>query len=122
MKSQRVLMNAQTENSKSRIRNLNFPTVAVVIPTYNSISMLRNCLDSLRDLDYPKELLSIVVVDNASRDGTAEVIRLHYPHVALSVQDENTGFAAACNRGAALADTDYVAFLNDDAAAERGWL
>ena len=98
------------------------PTVAVVIPTYNSISMLRSCLDSLRDLDYPRERLSIVVVDNASRDGTADSVRLRYPHVALSVQDENTGFAFACNRGAALAGTDYVAFLNDDAVAERGWL
>ncbi|HKP55053.1 MAG TPA: glycosyltransferase family 2 protein [Chloroflexia bacterium] len=107
-------------NPKSEIRNPK--SVTVVIPTYNSIGMLRNCLDSLRDIDYPKEKMHVVVVDNASKDGTAETLRLRYPHVTVSIQEENTGFAAACNKGAALAETEYVAFLNDDAIAETGWL
>ena len=97
-------------------------TVTIIIPTYNSLSLLRGCLDSLRDLDYPRDSLQIVVVDNASTDGTAEILRLRYPHVRISAQDENMGFAPACNRGAALADTEYIAFLNDDAIADRGWL
>jgi GT2 family glycosyltransferase len=98
------------------------PTVAIVIPTYNSIGLLSGCLKSLRDLDYPKDRLTIVVVDNASRDGTASTLGARYPEVLVSTQEKNTGFAAACNRGAALADAEYVAFLNDDALAERGWL
>jgi GT2 family glycosyltransferase len=98
------------------------PSVSIVIPTYNSIALLCGCLDSLRDLDYPKDRLNVVVVDNASRDGTADTVRSRYPHVLVSTQEKNTGFATACNRGAALAETEYVAFLNDDALTERGWL
>jgi GT2 family glycosyltransferase len=115
------IADAQGEsNPKSKIQNPKF--VTVVIPTYNSIGMLRSCLDSLREIDYPKDKMRVIVVDNASRDGTAETLRLRYPHVTVSTQQENTGFAVACNRGAALADTEYVAFLNDDAVADRGWL
>jgi|GEM_PF-1124306 len=107
-------------NPKSKIRNPK--SVTVVIPTYNSIGMLRSCLDSLREVDYPKDKMRVIVVDNASRDGTSETLRLRYPHVTVSKQQENTGFAVACNRGAALADTEYVAYLNDDAVADSGWL
>jgi GT2 family glycosyltransferase len=99
-------------------------SVTVVIPTYNNARLLRDCLVSLRDLDYPRELLRVVVVDNASHDDTVASIAaagrsLTVQHIRL---DENTGFAPACNRGAREASTEWVAFLNDDAVADPQWL
>ena len=99
-------------------------SVAIVIPTYNNARLLRECLLSLRDLDYPRDKLQVIVVDNASRDGTAEAMgaagrSLSARHVNL---DTNTGFAYACNQGAREADTEWVAFLNDDAIADKDWL
>ena len=63
-----------------------------------------------------------MVVDNLSTDRTREIIRERFPYVKLVALETNTGFAVACNRGATLAKGDFVAFLNNDAVADRGWL
>ena len=63
-----------------------------------------------------------VVVDNGSRDGTVEWLRETRPAVELVELPDNIGFAAAVNRGMDIADTPYVALLNDDAQADPGWL
>ena len=109
-------------NPQSEIHNPQFPNVAVVIPTHNNLSLLLECLESLRKLDWPRERLEIIVVDNASTDRTQEVLGGRYPYVNLVKLDTNTGFAPACNRGAAEAGAEYVAFLNNDAVADPGWL
>ena len=71
------------------------PTVAVVIPSWNSVDLLPRCLDSFAgqgEVDLP-------VVDNGSADGSVELLRKRgIPHVALA---ENLGFAAAVHLGAA---------------------
>jgi GT2 family glycosyltransferase len=98
------------------------PTVSVVIPTHNNLSLLLECLDSLRKQDYPQESTEIIVVDNASTDRTGQVLTERFPHIKLVSLDTNTGFAAACNRGASAAKSDYLAFLNNDALADKSWL
>jgi len=97
-------------------------TVAVVIPTYNNLRLLMECLQAVRGLSYPREKLEIIVVDNGSTDGTARMLAGRHPHVRCISLEKNTGFAVACNRGAAEASSEYVAFLNDDAVPERGWI
>jgi GT2 family glycosyltransferase len=96
--------------------------VSVVIPTHNNLSLLLECIESLRDQDYPQEEMEMIVVDNASTDRTRQVITERFPYVKLIGLDTNTGFAVACNRGAAAAKGDYVAFLNNDAVADSKWL
>ncbi|MEO8288344.1 MAG: glycosyltransferase family 2 protein [Chloroflexota bacterium] len=96
--------------------------VSIVIPTYNNLSLLLECLGSLRLLDYPAELIEIVVVDNASTDRTQAVLKDRFPYVKLVTLDTNTGFAVACNKGAAVASGEYIAFLNNDAVVDPGWL
>jgi glycosyltransferase involved in cell wall biosynthesis len=50
------------------------PSVALVIPTFDGSRFLRGCLDSVAALDYPRDLLETIVVDNGSTDGTAELL------------------------------------------------
>jgi hypothetical protein len=96
--------------------------VSVVIPTYNNLGLLRDCLRSVHALDYSAGRLEVTVVDNGSSDGTHRAV--HAPEVGVRCLrlEQNTGFAAACNRGAAESSGDYVAFLNDDALADPQWL
>lgn len=96
--------------------------VSVVIPTLNNVRLLSQCLLALRQIVYPKEALELVVADNGSTDDTADVLKRRFPEVKRVNLGRNTGFAAACNRGAAEASGEYVAFLNDDAIAEPDWL
>lgn len=63
--------------------------------------------------------MEIIVVDNASTDGSQALVRDRYPQVTLLALEENVGFAAANNRGTAVADGDYVLFLNSDTRVER---
>jgi GT2 family glycosyltransferase len=95
---------------------------AVVIPTWNGAHFLAGSLASLAEQTHPAD---IIVVDNASTDGTAELVRERFPDVMLIALDANRGFAGAVNVGLerALADgADYVALLNNDALAEADWL
>lgn len=73
------------------------PHVGVIIPAWNAISHTLECLKSLQRLDYPN--YSIVLVDNGSTDGTLERVREQYPHVTTIRNEQNAGFAHACNQG-----------------------
>ncbi|MGD1048892.1 MAG: glycosyltransferase family 2 protein [Candidatus Krumholzibacteriaceae bacterium] len=87
----------------------------VIIVNWNAGAQLRRCLDSLARTERDGfDLSRVVVVDNASRDGSAE--GLDYPALPLSVirNERNEGFAAACNRGASGSRADYILFLNPD--------
>lgn len=97
-------------------------TVTVVIPTYNNLALLRGCLRSVARLDYPQSRLQVLVVDNGSSDGTYEAVHALGTGTRCIRMDHNSGFAAACNHGAAEADGEYIAFLNDDAVADPHWL
>ena len=72
--------------------------VSVVVVNYRGVEDTIACLDGLRDLDYPE--LEVIVVDNASGDGSAEVLTARFPDARVVALDENTGFAGGCNHGA----------------------
>jgi GT2 family glycosyltransferase len=92
-------------------------TVAVVIPSWNSVGLLPRCLGSLRDQGVELEPL---VVDNGSSDGTVACLeRQGVPHLALA---ENTGFAAAVNLGVRRTAAPFVLVLNADTVLEPGAL
>lgn len=116
------MTSAMPEQSATPNPQSTMAMVSVVIPTYNNLSLLLECIDSLRTMDYPREQLEIIVVDNASDDRTPQVIADRFPYIKLIRMETNTGFAVACNRGATAAQGDYVAFLNNDALADSNWL
>lgn len=91
------------------------PKVAVVIPTWNSVALLPRLLDSIAAQEEPIEVLA---VDNGSGDGTVELLEERgIPHLTLG---ENTGFAAAVDRGADRTAAPFVMPLNADTELEPG--
>ncbi|KZX20174.1 glycosyltransferase family 2 protein [Rathayibacter tanaceti] len=86
--------------------------VSIVIVTYNSVGVIRSCLDALDGRD---ESIEIVVVDNLSRDETVAVLRAEYPAVQVVENTENAGFSRAVNLGAAHASGRHLLLLNPDA-------
>ena len=88
--------------------------VTVVVLAHNRREQLALTLRKLRDeLDYPRSRLQLIVVDNASSDGTAEMVRSEFPDVELIANDENVGIAA-WNRGLERGRGDYLLTLDDD--------
>jgi N-acetylglucosaminyl-diphospho-decaprenol L-rhamnosyltransferase len=87
--------------------------VSIIIVTFNSADMIGMCLDSLGlDENLRRE---IFVVDNASTDAGARVVRTHYPRIRLVVNEENRGFAAANNQVLPWCRGRYLFYLNPDA-------
>jgi GT2 family glycosyltransferase len=93
--------------------------VTVLVVTWRAVDLLPACLDSLRAQTLPHDLL---VVDNASTDGTAALLAERYPEARVLRLPRNAGFAGGVAAGLAAVASPYVAVLNDDAVAEPGWL
>jgi len=99
------------ESSGFRRRGGHWPSVSVIIPTYNRADLLPAAVSSaLMQEPMPLEVL---VVDDGSTDATAEVCR-RFPHPVRVIRQENAGAAAARNRGIAEAKGEIVAFLDSD--------
>lgn len=92
--------------------------LSVIIVSYNTRQLLDDCLKSVTAAQAPPGGVEIIVVDNASSDGSGELVRTAYPDVSLIANVENVGFAAANNQGAAAANGRYLLFLNSDTRVE----
>ncbi|GAB4265257.1 MAG: hypothetical protein Kow0080_05250 [Candidatus Promineifilaceae bacterium] len=88
--------------------------LSIIIVNYNTRQLLDDCLASIDAAEVSPGGLEVIVVDNASRDGSQQMVREKYPRVVLVENEENLGFAAANNRGVAVANGRYVLFLNSD--------
>jgi GT2 family glycosyltransferase len=93
----------------------------IVIVSYRSRDLLRACLESLRKYP-PAAPLHVHVVDNASGDGVAEVVRTEFPDVDLTVAERNLGFAKASNIGIHRGRSPFVLLLNPDTEVTEGAL
>jgi GT2 family glycosyltransferase/glycosyltransferase involved in cell wall biosynthesis len=93
--------------------------VSVVIVSYNTRGMLHRCLEALIAQALPMQVL---VVDNASTDGSVDMVREEFPAVELKVLDDNAGFARANNVAFDECRGRYVLLLNSDAFLEEGAL
>lgn len=99
------------------------PRASIVILNLNGRHHLQGCFESLAKLDYPKEKLELILVDNASNDGSIEEMRQQHSDVRLFVNERNVGFAAGCNQGAREArEPGVYVFLNNDMRVEPEWL
>ncbi len=92
----------------------NTPDISVIIVSFNTCDLLRKCLQTLikeaGNVNY-----ETIVIDNASKDGSADMVEREFPEMQLIRSLENLGFAAANNLGFAKAQGHYVVLLNSDA-------
>ena len=93
------------------------PLVSVIVVNFNGRSHVPECLDAVLAQTYPN--VEIILVDNASVDGSADFVRQAYPTVKLVRSDTNLGFAGGNNLGGRQASGECVFFLNDDTRADR---
>ncbi|HQL90041.1 MAG TPA: glycosyltransferase family 2 protein [Syntrophales bacterium] len=92
------------------------PEISVIIVTYHSADVIGACLDSVAAAGGVSR--EVFVVDNASADGTAEIVRTRFREVRLIANAENRGFAAANNQAIPLCRGRYLFFLNPDAVLD----
>jgi len=89
--------------------------LSIIIVSYNTKDLLRNCLNSVYDSLKGEEIeFEIIVVDNASSDGSVEVVKKDFPGVVVIENRENLGFSKANNQGIKIAKGRYVLLLNSD--------
>lgn len=94
-----------------------FFRVSIIVPAYNAQKTLKECLESLIKLDYPK--LEIIVVNDGSTDDTGKIAKQY--DVKL-IETENVGAAQATNKGIEHATGDILVSVDADASLERDWL
>ncbi len=95
--------------------------LSIVIVSYNTREYLERCLGSI-ERNSPEFSVQVVVVDNGSRDGSAEMVRERFPSVQLLANRRNAGFGPALNQGIRAVDSDFVLLLNSDTEVLSGTL
>lgn len=96
--------------------------VTVVIPNYNGIKFLPDCLTALYSQEPDTPAYHVIVVDNGSTDGSRKLLREQFPQVQMEALHENTGFCHAVNVGIRLSETPYVILLNNDTKVKNKFI
>ncbi len=96
------------------------PLVSVIVVTLNNGALLKNCLASLMAQSWPA--IEIIVVDNGSDEDIAGLVAQEFPRATFLRFEENLGFAEGNNRGIAASRGEFVALINNDAAASPDWI
>ena len=91
--------------------------ISVIVVNHNKNELLKRCLLSLRGQSYVG--FDIIVVDNASVDGSVHAVRKHFPNVDVIENDVNIGFSAANNSGIKKANGEYVVLINPDTLVQE---
>ncbi|MFC5648063.1 glycosyltransferase family 2 protein [Paenibacillus solisilvae] len=97
-----------------------FEGTSIIIPSYNQVDYLKQCIDSIGD--HTRLLYEIIVVDNASTDGTADYLKKISSQVRYRVLETNRGFAGAINIGMMMAKGTTLLLLNNDTIVTKRWL
>ena len=95
------------------------PRVSIVIINWKTPELLARCLDSIAQNDRGHDDFELLIVDNDSADGSVEMLRERYPHVRLTVNDDNVGFSKACNQVIPEGRGTYILLLNPDTVVEK---
>jgi len=97
----------------------NIITVSIIIVNWNTRELINNCIKSI--LDFCKGVTyEIIIVDNASSDGSSSFIKREYPGIKLLENSVNLGFAKACNQAVKISSGRYIFLLNPDTFLNRG--
>ena len=110
---------AQLANTQSTSSRIHASLASVVVVNHNGLAVIDGCLASILGSDYP--LLEVVVVDNASADGSLDLVVRKYgadSRLKVIANRQNLGFAEGCNKGASKAEGEYLIFFNYDTEVE----
>ncbi len=98
---------------------MNNPLVSLIVLNWNGEAIIRECIDSLKNLNYKN--IEIIVVDNASTDASLELLA-SIQNIIVIKNATNAGYAGGNNRGFTVANGDFVATINNDIIVEPSWL
>lgn len=91
--------------------------LSIIVVSYNTLNLLKQCLSSVYNTLVTEGILKeteVIVVDNASTDGSCEMVKKEFPQVKLIINEKNLGFAKANNQAVKVAKGEYVLLLNSD--------
>ena len=97
----------------------NLPLISVLVPNYNGAAYLETCLRSLRAQD--PDRVEVVIVDNASQDGSVDIVRTVMPEAVLVKESVNLGFAGGINAGIRSSHGEWIATINNDTELDPDW-
>ena len=96
------------------------PLISIIIVNWNAKDYLKDCISSLYSQSYKN--LEIILVDNASTDGSVEMIEQEFPKIQIIKNKENLGFAEGNNIGISKSKGEFIALFNPDAIADKEWI
>ncbi len=96
--------------------------LSIIIASWNTLEQTEECINSIIDLPEYSNSTEIIIIDNASADGTSEIIRSKYPQIKLICNNTNAGYAPACNQGLCESKGKYILLLGSDTVLLPGSL
>ena len=96
-----------------------YTKVSIVVPAYNEEKTIKKTLDSLLALDWPKDMIQIIVVDDGSTDNTSEMVRGYKKKGILLIRQKNKGKGSAMNKGLKKAEGDFFVCLDADSIVDK---
>ena len=97
------------------------PLVSIIIVNFNGKRFLGDLFSSLLNLEYPKDKIEIIMVDNLSSDDSVYFVQAHFPMVKIIHNDENN-YTRALNLGIQSSKGNFIGFLNNDMVVDKRWL
>ena len=89
--------------------------ISIIVPAYNEEETIKDCIESLKKIDYPKELYEVMIVNDGSKDGTAEIAKEYAKgNIILIDNEKNKGKAACLNQGIKNAKGKFIACMDAD--------
>lgn len=102
---------------------MNKPFFSVIVPTFERCRELEDCLDALSNLDYPRDLFEVIIVDDGSSTSPEPIVTRFIQHINVRlIAQQHSGPAAARNRGVREAKGGIIAFTDSDCQIDRDWL
>jgi GT2 family glycosyltransferase len=98
------------------------PLISIITVNFNGKIFLKNLFDSILRVDYPSEKIQLIMVDNASTDGSVEFMRKEFPQVEIIALDRNKGYSGGNNEGFKCSQGKYIVLINNDCVVEKDWL
>jgi cellulose synthase/poly-beta-1,6-N-acetylglucosamine synthase-like glycosyltransferase len=113
----------EIKKSKKKIKIKKWPSVTVIIPAYNEEKHIRECIESVLNLDYYKNKVKIIVVNDGSKDGTREVVerimREKKDRNITLINQKNSGKAKSLNKALKIVKTEFFACLDADSVVSK---